>query len=398
MTVELDQQVESQAWAALDVPTTPAYVYSTAVLRENANHASVIASQAGCNLLYTLKPSVLVPVLEALAPCVEGFAASAAFEARIAASVATRGQSIHCYSPAYSGAEMAEVLSLADYVTLNSYAQVASALQMNDGRASLGLRVNPEVSFASDVRIDPCRPGSKLGVQVSALSSASPLPAAACAVDGIHVHNNCESDDLGQLAETVFSLNDVLMRLEWLTWINLGGGYYLGSETDAGPLVEAVNWLSSEFGLKVFVEPGTTLVQNAGFLVTEVLDVFRHDGVDIAVLDTSTSHLPEVFEYGYRPAVVGPQAGSRHPVTLAGRSCLAGDVVGEYRFGAPVSTGERLAILDSGAYTHSRAAPFNGIPVPDAYMMDDESRFQLVSRYEYREFLDRNGAMTVAAT
>ena len=395
-SADLDRLTDLQATSALNVPTTPAYVYSETLLLASAERAAEIASYAGCKLLYTLKACTLAPVLETLAPRLHGFAASSVFEARIAASVSRADQSLHCYSPAYPAHDLDAVLSMAGYVSLNSWAQLDKASEMNDGRASLGLRINPEMSYASDSRYDPCRPHSKLGVPLSGLSETSPMSAPRRKTEGLHIHSNCESHDLVELAETVEAMSDLIGRMDGLAWFNLGGGYYLGPHTDPEPLQQVASWLDSELGLSVFIEPGTALVQEAGFLVTEVLDVFKNGGVEVAVLDATTSHLPEVFEYGYRPRVVGPVSGGDRTTILAGRSCLAGDVIGEYDFRESARAGDRIALLDSGAYSQSRATPFNGIPVPDAYMLREDGSFELISRFEYHDFAARNGAISVA--
>ena len=395
-SADMERLADFQAASALNVPTTPAYVYAESLLLAAAERAAEIASYAGCKLLYTLKACSLASVLETLAPSLHGFAASGFFELRVAGAAARGEQSLHCYSPAYPVQEVDAVLSMADYSSLNSWGQLDEATRLNDGRASLGLRINPEVSFASDSRYDPCRPHSKLGVPLSSLTAVSATSSPLRNIEGLHIHSNCESHDLAELAETVEAMSDFIGRQETLAWFNLGGGYYLGPQTDPEPLRQIADWLGSELGLSVFIEPGTALVQEAGFLVTEVLDVFRNGGVDVAILDATTSHLPEIFEYGYRPRVAGPCSGGDRTTILAGRSCLAGDVIGEYDFRESARAGNRIAVMDSGAYSHSRATPFNGIPVPDAYMLRQDGTFDLISRFEYHDFAARNGAIGVA--
>ncbi len=394
-TSELDHLIGTQAKEALNVPNTPAYVYSESVLRALARQAERIVSQAGCQLLYALKACAIAPALDSLAPFVHGFAASSVFEARIAESVKRPDQSLHCYSPAYSASDMQTSLSMADYLSLNSLTQLDIAASMNAGSTSLGIRINPELSFVSDPRYDPSRPRSKLGVP---LSQFAKLPRIPDSIEGVHIHNNCESEDLGQLAKTADALGGELERVNNLRWVNLGGGYYLGPDTDPAPLERAARNLRSEFGVTVFVEPGTALVQQAGFLVSEALDVFPNDGVDIVVLDTSTSHLPEVFEYQYTPSVAGAMDAGDHRTSLVGRSCLAGDIFGEYGFADPVRAGQRVALLNAGSYSHSRATPFNGIPIPGVYILRKDGTFDPVASYDYNHFASRNGAMPIASS
>ena len=223
--------MERQATSALSVPTTPAYVYSESLLLAAAERAAEVALYAGCKLLYTLKACALAPVLETLAPWLHGFAGSSVFEVRVAEATARADQSLHCYSPAYPVQDLEAVLSMADYVSLNSWGQLDEASGLNGGRASLGLRINPEMSFASDSRYDPCRPHSKLGVPLSSLVGDTATLRTNPRVDGLLIHSNCESHDLAELAETVEAMSGFLGRMDGLAWFNLGGGYYLGRKT-----------------------------------------------------------------------------------------------------------------------------------------------------------------------
>ena len=392
----IEYLISAEAQGASDVPETPAYVYSEAVLRNTASHASSVASRAGCKLLYTLKPCGLAGVLDVLSPYVDGFAASSAFEVRLASEVASACQSIHCYSPAFPPDELIEVMARADFVSLNSFNQVQLAASLHHGDSSIGLRVNPELGFADDDRYDPCRLHSKLGVPQSDFRRLFDLSPFRHSIEGIHIHSNCESEDLTQLQETVDSLLGTLGAIRQLSWVNLGGGYYLGPEIDVGPLERAVTLLTEQTGVTVFIEPGTALVQQAGMLITEVLDVFESSGKSVAVLDATTSHIPEVFEYEFAPSVVCPVGDGTYTTILAGRSCLAGDVFGEYHFDRPLCVGERVAMLDAGSYSQSRATPFNGIPIPSSYLLREDGSFELMTSYGFGEFAARNGMAAVA--
>ena len=395
--------IQSEARRALGAPVAPAYVYSERVLRAAARGAANVAQAAGCRLLYTLKACAVLPVLRILGERVDGFACSSAYETRLARLAARPEQSAHAYSPAFSDSEMADILAAADFLSLNSFSQMAKALSIapdTPDPASLGIRINPEIRFADDERYDPCRPHSKLGVPLSDFAERARRSGAAHMLEGAHMHSNCESDDLGELARTADALPPALDALSNLRWVNLGGGYYLDEDADAELLASAVSRLKSERGVDVFIEPGTALVQSAGFLVAETLDVFDSGGVDVAVLDASTSHLPEVFEYGFAPRIVrqdedadvrAAQTAAR-PTILAGKTCLAGDMFGRYNLPRPVRAGERMAIMDAGSYAHSRAAPFNGVPVPSAIILRENGEFETVSEYGFADFARRNGA------
>ena len=402
--------IQSEARLALGAPVAPAYVYSERVLRAAARAAANVAQAAGCRLLYTLKACAVLPVLRILGERVDGFACSSAYETRLARLAARPEQSAHAYSPAFSDSEIADTLANADFLSLNSFSQMAKALRIaseTPDSASLGIRINPEIRFADDERYDPCRPHSKLGVLLSDFAERARRSGAAHMLEGAHMHSNCESDDLGELARTADALAPALDALTNLRWVNLGGGYYIDEDSDAKPLASAIARLKSERGAEVFIEPGTALVQSAGFLVAQTLDVFDSGGVDVAVLDASTSHLPEVFEYGFAPRIVrqddadddirAAQTAAR-PTILAGKTCLAGDMFGRYNLPRPVRAGERIAIMDAGSYAHSRAAPFNGVPIPSVFILRENGDFEMVSEYGFADFARRNGALEAQST
>ena len=357
---------------------TPAFVYSVGGLRERVSEVRRIADSAGCRLLYSIKACETGGVLGALASYLDGFAASSPFEARLARGVVEGDGEVHLFSPAVAPNEVEEVAALCDYVSLNSLGQLRRYSHLLRGGVRCGLRVNPGLSHVDDERYDPGRPQSKLGVGIDDLpAGGAPLPG----VSGLHVHDNCDSHDLTQLLETVLRLDARLGRLlDVMEWINLGGGYLFGEIDDLQPLYEAAGLLKMRYGLDVYVEPGAALVRDAGCLVSTVLDLFDTGGKQIAVLDTTVNHMPEVFEYQFKPDVAGDVGTGGHRYVLAGRSCLAGDVFGEYGFDEPLEPGSRVVFTSAGAYTLVKAHTFNGIDLPAVYMMEEDGKLTLERR------------------
>ena len=87
--------------------------------------------------------------------------------------------------------------------------------------------------------------------------------------------------------------------------------------------------------------------------------------------------MPEVFEYQFRPDVIGATTDGLHSYVLAGSTCLAGDLFGEYRFAKELSIGDRLVFPDMGGYTLSRANHFNGYSWPSIYSLRPGGDLQL---------------------
>ena len=194
---------------------------------------------------------------------------------------------------------------------------------------------------------------------------------------------------------------ELLRRVEW---VNLGGGYLF--EDDEGEpcqnldeLCRTIDGLRSEYGVEVFIEPGSGLIRAAGYFVATVLDMFQSGGATVAVLDTSVNHMPEVFEYGFQPEVVGAlgatdDAGEddgAYEYLLAGCTCLAGDLFGSYRFEQPLTVGDRVVFRNSGSYTLTKASMFNGVALPSVYALTSKGELVLQSQPSYEEFAARWG-------
>ena len=376
------------------VPETPVLVYSQAELEAKALRIKSIADESGCALLYAMKPCSSFWVLQTLAPYVAGFGASSPFEARLARQALGASGDIHYYAVAIAEQEIDEVARLADYVSFNSIRQLSRYQDAVSGHASPGLRVNPGISMVDDERYDPCRRHSKLGAPMGDVVRLEQDTGSISSVArGLHLHTNCESDDFDELLTTVSSIEASLGSLiDGLDWVNLGGGYLFSGTSDAAPLLQTCAKLRRGRDLDVFIEPGAAFIRDAGFVVSTVLDVFDSDGVDVAVLDTTVNHMPEVFEYQYEPDVLEHVPGGAHRYVLAGRSCLPGDVFGDYTFDEPLEPGSRLIFSGMGAYTQVKSHTFNGINMPTVYALDHSGALSQLSASSFEHFAARNGA------
>lgn len=165
---------------------------------------------------------------------------------------------------------------------------------------------------------------------------------------------------------------------------------------DIEPLRQAVEILRNDGYTRIIIEPGAAFVRDAGYIVSTVLDTFDSSGVEVAVLDTTINHMPEVFEYQFEPEVLDYQPEGQHRYILAGRSCLAGDIFGDYTFDQPLKIGDRVTFIEMGAYTQPKAHTFNGINLPDVYAYTKAGSLSLIASMTYENFAARNGAHQLA--
>lgn len=353
---------------ALDILQTPFFLVDEVAVRRQATLIRQYTDGARCRLLYSVKANPLPDVITILASYVDGFGVSSLSEAHEVRTAVSTGGNLHAFSVAIRPTDVEELTELADYVSVNSFGELSRHRPLLENRVQIGLRINPGTSFVEDPRYDPCRSHSKLGVPLPELMSGD-----ITGVNGIHVHANCDSHDLGHIKSMIDHLaKNIPDVLDQVNWVNLGGGYLFEKDTEIGPLAEAVEFLQSQFNLSVFIEPGATFVRNACSIVATVLDIFNSSGKTIAILDTTVNHMPEVFEYQIQPDVVGHINGAEHSYTLAGLSCLAGDLFGEYNFDKPLTIGSRVVFENAGAYTLAKAHTFNGIALPSIYTLSED--------------------------
>lgn len=367
--------------------STPYFLVDETRLVQNLEILRQVADQAGCKILLAQKAFSMFSCYPLLRRYLAGSTASGLYEARLGKE--HFGGETHVFSPAYKPEEFEELLSYADHFVFNSPRQLQKfgPVAKAAGKA-VGLRVNPECSTQEGHAIyDPCAPGSRLGTTLANFDE-SLLPL----LDGLHFHTLCEqnSDDL---ETTVAAFEEKFGKyLHGLKWINLGGGHHITrKDYDRERLVRIVKHLKETYQVEVYLEPGEAVVLNAGFLVTSVLETL-HNGMNIAILDTSAAcHMPDVLEMPYRPPLQnsGESGEKAYTYRLGGPTCLAGDVIGDYSFDAPLNEGDRLVFEDMALYTMVKTNTFNGMPLPAIVWRDANGQEKLVKAFGYEDFKNR---------
>ncbi len=353
---------------------TPAFIIDDNQLKDNLSRVLDLISGTDCRLLYSIKALPLQSVLEVICPFVSGFSVSSRNEASLAEAVLQQQGSVHLTTPGLRDDECAELDVYCSHISFNSLSQF-KRLSRKLPSVSKGLRINPHLSFAGDERFDPCRQYSKLGVDICRIEQQG-LPET---IEGLHFHTVFSCKTIDALTRTVERLHPLLNKYQTqLKWLNLGGGY-LYSEIDRPDVFkQTVQSLVDDYNLQIFIEPGKAVVDSAAFLVTRVLDRFDSEGKTVVILDTSVNHHPEVFEYQKSPRLNNLAAGDKS-VILAGSSCLAGDLFGEYYLKQIPEIGDSIVFSHVGAYSLIKANRFNGYNLPDIYQFNGKQLMHIKS-------------------
>ena len=380
---------------------TPCYVIQEEKLKENLQILKDLRERTGCRILLAQKAFSMYSVYPLIGEYLDGTTASGLYEARL--GYEEMGRENHIFSPAYREEEMEEILKYCGHVVFNSPAQLKKYRERaKQAGRSIGLRVNPERSTQEGHAIyDPCAPFSRLGTTAEQFRREL-TDEEIRSLDGIHFHTLCEQN-ADALAETLEAVEEKFGDyLYHMKWVNFGGGHHITrKDYDRALLEKCIRHVKETYDVEVYLEPGEAVALDAGILLTQVLEIVEI-GMKIAILDTSAAcHMPDVLEMPYRPplkdagepekgeAEGAPARGTAdrpYVYRLAGPTCLAGDVIGDYTFRQQLQPGDRLEFQDMAIYTMVKNNTFNGMKLPDIILERENGDCQAIRKFGYEDF------------
>lgn len=367
---------------------TPCFLLDEKKLLANLGVLKNVSRQSGAKILLAQKAFSMFSVYPLIAEYLDGSCASGLFEARLGKE--HFGGETHVYSPAYTEREFSEILEYADHIVFNSFSQLKTfGNYARIAGKSIGLRVNPLCSTQpkEHAMYDPAMPTSRLGITPDNFQ-----PELLTMVDGLHFHTLCEQN-ADDLVKTVRAFEKHFGKyLFEMKWVNLGGGHHITRDDyDIELLVQCIEDLRRSYQVEVYLEPGEAVVLNAGYLVSSVVELVKNE-IDIAILDTSAAcHMPDVLEMPYRPPVMrtGKAGEKAFTYQLTGRSCLAGDIMGDYSFDVTLNRGDQVVFEDMALYTMVKTNTFNGVPLPTIAIRKADGTDEAVRVFTYEDFKNR---------
>ncbi|PIC66040.1 carboxynorspermidine decarboxylase [Sporosarcina sp. P21c] len=367
---------------------SPSYVVDEKLLIANLEKMKFVTDQTGCKILLAQKGFSMFAVYPLIGQYLHGVTSSGVFEARL--GFEEMGKEVHTYAPAFQENEFEEILRYSDHLVFNSFAQwkqFKSQVQKQEKSIECGIRINPEYSEIEVDMYNPCFTYSRFGVTLDNFE-ADELEG----ISGLHFHTMCEQNS-DTLWRTIQIIDEEFgPHLQKMKWINFGGGHHITrADYDLETLIRCIRFMQDKYNLDVYLEPGEAVALNTGFLVSTVLDTM-HNGMDIAILDTSAScHMPDVLEMPYRPEIIGAGMPNEkaHTYRLGGPTCLAGDVIGDYSFDQPLQPGDRLVFCDMAHYSMVKNNTFNGVNLPSIVLHTANDEINVVKQFGYEDFRQR---------
>lgn len=360
---------------------TPYYLIDETKLLRNLKIMEQVRELSGAKSLLALKCFSTWGVFDLMRQYMDGTTSSSLFEARL--GYEKFGKETHAYCVGYSPSDLAEILQYADKIIFNSTSQLDAHYEAVKSKP-LGLRVNPGFSYSHFDLADPVRKFSRLGV-----ADTADLHRCLPRISGLMFHFNCENDDFATFSEHLDALGDqyaeVLFQVDWLS---LGGGLYF---TKPGYPVEdfcaRLKEFANKFGVQIYLEPGESAITGCAELVTTVVDIV-HNEKDVAIVDASVeAHMLDLLIYRLS-AKIGLHNDKGYEYMVAGRSCLAGDIFGTFRFPGKLAVGDEVRFADAAGYTMVKKNWFNGLQMPTIVVRRLNGKLEVLREFGYKDFLD----------
>ena len=373
----------------------PVYIIEETLLRRNLQLIADVAKEADVEIILAFKAFALWKTFPIFREYINSTTASSLSEARLA--LEEFGAKAHTYSPAYTDEEIDDIVRCSSHLTFNSLSQYERFHDRVEGRASIGLRVNPEYSEVGTMLYNPCAPGTRFGITADKLPETLPAN-----IEGFHCHCHCESG-ADVLERTLVHIEEKFSKwFPQLKWLNLGGGHLMTrKDYDVPHLINILKGLHGRYPwLKIILEPGSAFAWQTGPLVSHVVDIVEDKGIRTAILDVSfTCHMPDCLEMPYMPEVRGAEIveessslqsqTSEYVYRLGGNSCLSGDFMSSWRFDHELKVGEEVIFEDMIHYTTVKTCMFNGISHPALAMLHKDGKLEILRRFGYEDYRNR---------
>ncbi len=358
---------------------TPYYLIDKSRLLDNLRKIAYVREHSGARSLLALKCFATWSVFDLMQDYMDGTTSSSLYEVKLGRQK-FRGET-HAYSVAWSDHEIAEVLQSCDKIIFNSISQLERFEALSAG-AVRGLRVNPGVSSSSFELADPARPFSRLGE-----SDPARIEAVIDHLSGLMFHNNCENSSLEVfdrlLSHIEARFGHLLHRVDW---VSLGGGiHFTGEGYPLDDFCRRLKQFADTYGVQVYLEPGEAAITGCASLETTVVDVLDN-GKPIVVVDSSIeAHMLDLLIYRLNARRIDDAGDFSYLV--CGKSCLAGDIFGEFRFREPLKVGDRISFADAAGYTMVKKNWFNGLTMPAIVVKQLDGTTEVVRTFSFEDYM-----------
>lgn len=360
---------------------TPYFMIDEAKLIANLEVAKRLKELSGVKLVLALKCFSTWGIFDIIKPYLDGTTSSGPYEVKLGHE--TFGGETHAYSVGYSEDDVKAVVDICDKMIFNSQSQLAAYRHLVEGKASIGLRLNPGVSYAGQDLANPAREFSRLGVQADHLD-----PQIFESLNGVMFHMNCENKDVDAFSALLDAISDKFgTYLDKLEWVSLGGGvFFTWPNYNVEKLASVLKAFSDKHQVQLYLEPGEAIITKTADLVVTVVDIIEN-GKKTAIVDSATeAHRLDTLIYNEPASILEASENGEYQYVIGSCSCLAGDQFCETQFEQPLKIGQKLHLLDSAGYTMVKLNWFNGLKMPSIYCERVTGDLEKLNEFGYDDF------------
>lgn len=358
---------------------TPYYLIDKQKLMANLEKIAYVREHSGAKALLALKCFATWSVFDLMQQYMDGTTSSSLYELKLGRQKFA-GET-HAYSVGWADDEVEEMVANCDKIIFNSISQLERFEAATEGTIR-GLRVNPQVSSSDYLLADPARPFSRLGEW-----DAEKIAPVMGKISGFMFHNNCENGSFELFDKMLGTIEERFGHLlAQVEWVSLGGGiHFTGEGYPLDAFCARLKAFSEKYGVQVYLEPGEAAITMSASLEVTVLDTL-YNGKNLAVVDSSIeAHMLDLLIYRLN-AKMAPNDGE-HTYMVCGKSCLAGDIFGEYQFDRPLAIGDRLSFIDAAGYTMVKKNWFNGLKMPSIVVKQLDGSVEVVREFTFDDYL-----------
>lgn len=364
--------------------STPCHIIDFDTIISNIERLNELKKHTDITLLFAIKGFSNDKVVKQFIQYFDGICASGLWEAHLGKELLAK--QIHTFSPSYTKHNFSQITKYSDYIIFNSISQWNNLGEIAlNAKRNCGIRINPEYSEVQKNSINPCHYASRFGVHASELEIINFEQ-----IKGLHFHTMCEQYSDTLLKTLNIIEKDFAQYLYKIDWLNIGGGQlYCDSDYNLSEAISIINYLQNKYSINIIAEPCETVMTNAGYFVATVTDIVKNE-LYTAILDASAiCHLPDIVNSPYRCEIVNASEPyiKKYTYRIAGCTCYAGDIFGDYSFDTPLTIGSKIIFLDTAAYSMVKTNIFNGIELPYCATVRDNKIFTVEKKYSYDTFL-----------
>ena len=359
-----------------EVVGTPVYVYSASMIAETYDALDAAFADSPHTVCYAIKANMNLAVVRLLIARGAGIDITSGGELfRALRAGGDPGKFVYSGvgktdkeidDALEAGIKQFNVESRAELRRIDAIAEARGAI------APVAFRVNPDVDSRTHPYISTGLRASKFGIPigeaVGAYAEAKALEHVQVVGVDCHIGSQLTSiqpfaDALTKLRSLVHELRDAGHAIEI---IDVGGGLGVTYADERPPTAEeyaaAVSSAVGDLGCEIILEPGRSIVANAGVFVTRVLFEKRNEAKHFVVVDGAMNDLirPALYEAYQRIEPVGPPRGGNNVVDVVGGVCESSDFLASGRTLPQVERGDLLAVHSAGAYGFAMSSNYNG--------------------------------------